>query len=67
MLARYLRGTCRHRVSVCLSVCLSQVAVLLKRLNLGSHKRRCLLMPKISAKFQMGHPQQGRQIEMKYV
>ena len=26
-------------VSVCLSVCLSQVGVLLKRLNVGSHKQ----------------------------
>ena len=28
------------RLSVCLSVCLSQVGVLLKRLNVGSRKQR---------------------------
>jgi len=28
-----------HRVSVCLSVCLSQVGVLLKWLNVGSHEQ----------------------------
>ena len=33
------RGICRSRVSICLSVCLSQVGVLVKRLNVGSHKQ----------------------------
>ena len=38
-----IRGTSRGpvsvRLSVCLSVCPSQVGVLLKRLNVGSHKQ----------------------------
>ena len=36
-----IRGTSHGPVSVCLSVCLclSQVGVLLKRLNVGSHKQ----------------------------
>jgi len=33
-----IRGTSNGPVSVCLSVCLSQVGVLLKGLNVGSHK-----------------------------
>ena len=34
-----IRGTSHGPVSVCLSVCPSQVGVLLKRLNIGSHKQ----------------------------
>ena len=34
-----IRGICYGPVSVCLSVCPSQVGVLLKRLNIGSHKQ----------------------------
>jgi len=34
-----IRGTSHRPVSVCLSVRLSQVGVLLKRLNVGSHKQ----------------------------
>jgi len=34
-----IRGTSHGPVSVCLSVCLSQVGVLLKQLNTGSHKQ----------------------------
>ena len=34
-----IRGTSHGPVSVCLSVCLPQVGVLLKRLNTGSHKQ----------------------------
>ena len=30
----------RHRVSVCLSACLSQAVTIPKRLNVGSRKRR---------------------------
>ena len=45
---------------LCLSVCLSQVGVLLKRLNVGSHKHHTIaqgfLKPKISAKFDRDHP-----------
>ena len=33
------RGPVSDRLSVCLSVCPSQVGVLLKRLNVGSHKQ----------------------------
>jgi len=33
-----MRNTSHGPVSVCLSVCVSQVGVLLKRLNTGSHK-----------------------------
>ena len=50
-------------LSVCPSICPSQVGVLLKRLNVGSHKqhhtiaqRLQFLKPKISAKFDWGHP-----------
>ena len=32
------RGICRHRVSVCLSVCLSHSGIVSKRLNIGSRK-----------------------------
>ena len=35
-----LRGICHGHVSVCLSVCLSQVGVLLKWLNIGTRKQR---------------------------
>jgi len=45
-------------LSVSVSICLSQVGVLLKRLNVGSHNNTTrypsdssFLMPKISAKF----------------
>jgi len=34
-----IRGTSHGPVSVCPSVCPSQVGVLLKRLNVGSHKQ----------------------------
>jgi len=36
----YKRDTCRHHVCVSTSVCLSQVGVLLRRLNLVSRKQR---------------------------
>ena len=64
--------------SVCLSVSLSvrqsQVGVVLKRLNVGSLKQHHtivqglqLLMPKISAKFDRGHPLRGHQMQMGWV
>jgi len=63
MLARYMASSC-----VCLSVCLSQVGDLLKRLNAESRKQRhtitrdsSFLMPKTSAKLKLGHPQRRRQ------
>jgi len=53
-----------YAIVVCLSVCLSQVGVLLRRLNVGSRRQRHMiaqessfLMPKISAKLKWGHPQ----------
>jgi len=59
---------------LCLSVCLSQVGVLLKRLNRGSHKQHhtialdiSFLMPKISAKFDRGHPLRGRRMQVGWV
>ena len=50
--------------SVC--VCLSQVGVLLKRLNVSSHKQTdsSFLTPKISAKFDRGHPLRGRRMQV---
>ena len=65
-------------LSICLSVCPSirpsQVGVLLKRLNVGSHKQHHMipkdssfLMPKISAKFDRGHPLRGRQMQVGWV
>jgi len=66
-----MRGTSHGPVSlsVCLSVCLSQIGVLLKRLNIGSQKQNhtiaqgflFFLVPKISAKFDRGHPLRRRQ------
>jgi len=53
---------------LCVCVCLSQVGVLLKRLNVGSYKQHhtiaqelySFLTPKISAKFDRGHSLRGR-------
>ena len=70
-----IRGTSHGPVSVCLSVCLSQVGVLLKRLNTGSHKQHhtiaqglqfSVLTPKISAKFDRGHPLLGRRMQVRW-
>jgi len=65
-----IRGTSHEPVSV--SVCLSQVGVLLKRLHTGSHKQHytiaqglySFLMPKISAKFDRGHLLRGRRMQV---
>ena len=69
-----MRGICYGPVSVCLSVCVSQDGVLLKRINGGSHKQhhtiaqRCsFLTPKISAEFDRGHPIRGRQMQVGWV
>ena len=69
-----IRGTSHGPVSVRLSVCPSQVGVLLKRLSVGSHKQHCTTaqdssfrMPKISAKFHRDHPLRGRQIQVGWV
>ena len=60
-------------LSVHLSVHLSQVGVLLKRLNVGSHKQHhtialdsSFLTPKI-AKFDRGHPLRGRRMQVGWV
>ena len=75
-----IRGTSNVPVSVCLSVCvcpsvrLSQIGVLLKRLNVGSHKQyhtiaqdSSFLMPKISAKFDRGHPLRELRMQVGWV
>jgi len=59
-------------LSVSVSVCLSQVGVILKRLNVGSHKQhhtiaQGLLIPKISAKIDRGHPLRGHQMQVGWV
>jgi len=63
------------RPSVRLSVRPSQVGVLLKQLNVGSHKQHhtiahrdsSFLTPKISAKFDRGHPLRGRRMQVGWV
>jgi len=69
-----IRGTSHGPVSVCLSVCLSHVGVLIKRLNVGSDKQHhtiarnsSFLKPKISAKFDRGHPIRGRQMQVGWI
>ena len=69
-----IRGTSHGPVSVRPSVCLSQVGVLLKRLNVGSHKQQhtiaresSFLTPKISAKFDRGHHLKGRRMQVGWV
>ena len=64
-----IRGTSHGPVSV--SVCLSQVGVLLKLLNIESRKQNhtialnsSFLTPKILAEFHMCHPQRGRQMHV---
>ena len=59
-----LRGICHGHVSMCL--CLSQVGVLLKWLNIGTRKQprmiaqdSSFLLPKIFSKFDRGHPNVG--------
>ena len=70
-----IRGTSHGPVSVCLSVRPSQVGVVLKRLNVGSHRQHytivqglsSFLMTKISAKFDLGHPLRGHQMQVGWV
>jgi len=51
-----------------MALCLSQVGVLPKRLYTGSNKQHSsFLMPKISSKFDQGHPLQGRQMKVGWV
>ena len=67
MLSRYMPWPC---VCVCLSVCVcpSQVGVLLKLLNIGTHKQhrmiardssKLILMPKSFSRFERCHPNGG--------
>ena len=58
-----IRGTSHGPVSVCLCLCLPQAGVLLKRQNVGLHKQHHT-MPKISAKFDRGHPLRGRRMQV---
>ena len=67
-----IRGTSHGPVSV--SACLSQVGVVLKRLNTGSRKQHhtialdsSFLVEKISAKFARGHPLRGRRMQVGWV
>jgi len=60
----FMRGISHGPVPVC--VCLSQVGVLLKRLNVGVGSHR-FLTPKISAKFDRGHPLRGHQMQVGWV
>ena len=61
-------------MALCPSVCPSQFGVLLKWLNVRSHKQHrtialglSFLMPKISAKFDRGHPIWGHQMQVGWV
>jgi len=70
-----IRGTSHRPVSVSVSFRLSQAGVLLKRQNVGSHKQHHMiplglysfLKPKISAKFDRGHPLRGRRMQVGWV
>jgi len=61
--------------ALALAVCLSQVGVLLKCLNIRSYKQHhtiaqglySFLKPKISAKFDRGKPLRGRQMQVGWV
>ena len=64
----------RYFLSVSVSACLSQVVVLLKRLNVGLRKQHHtiaqdfrFLTPKLSAKFDRDQPLRGRQMQVKWV
>ena len=68
---RYASAVYATALCSSVSVCLSQVGVLLKRLNTGSHKQNytiaqgfCFPTPKISAKFDRGHPLRGHQMQV---
>ena len=60
-------------LSVCQSVCLSLVGVLLKRLNDPTNnttrqpRETSFLLPKISAKFDRGHPLRGHQMQLGWI
>ena len=64
---------CEFLYVVCLFVCvhLSHAGIVSNRLNIGSYKQchrisqsSSFLVPKVCAKFEQGHPQQGRQMQM---
>ena len=74
--------TCFYRAMLCMrgicygpvSVRLSQVGALLKRLNVGSHKQHhtiardsSFLKPNISAEYDRDHPLRGRQMQVGWV
>ena len=60
-----------YAVVVCLSICLSQVDVVLKWLNAGSRKQRHTIAQGIlfsdATKRKRGHPQRRRQMQVGYV
>jgi len=60
-----------YTIVMSLSVCLPQVGVLLKRINVGSSKQcprdSSFLMPKILAKLKRGHPQRRHQMQAEKV
>jgi len=60
LLSSCITVVCRYRVSVCLS----QVGVLLKRVNDSPCRESTFLVPKISAKLKRGHPQRRRQTQV---
>ena len=69
-----IRGTSHGPVSVCLSVCPSQVGVLLKRLNRGSHKQHHTIAQglyfsgaKDLREIPPGSPLRGRQMHVGWV
>ena len=62
-----LRGIRMSWSCVCVSVCvcLSQVEVLLKRLNIGTRKQRCMFSDaKNLFEIERGHPQRGHQMQV---
>jgi len=71
-----IRGTSHGPVSVRPSVCLSQVGVLLKRLNVGSHKQQHTIAQGFwfsdakdlrEIRPESGHPLRGRQMQVGWV
>ena len=59
-----IHGTSHGPVSVRLSVCLS---VTRRSCTKTAKRRICFLKPKISAKFDQGHPLRGRQMQVGWV
>ena len=68
----FFTARCYASAVLGLCPCLSEAGVLLKRQNVGSHTNNTtryprdssFLMPKISAKFDRGHPLRGRRMQV---